>query len=624
MAGTVLADDPTPAPSPEPGPEPSPEPQPTSGPVPAPTGSPTPQPPATTPPGSPPATTHPPGSPPAVPSPSSPPVKPPARSGPRAKISNPTMERPDAVGEAGTGVLNVNTDDVWDAASAVKRCANDFGKRTENALDTLTGTGNMAGIDLVATFFAGCYDPLADQVGMAGHDLVEALAGVALGLVASANNFSKADHQSSVGQSGQPETQPRPAVIDIPRTRPAPASGGAYLDLTGDTTGFLLHAVPRSLEGLAALVPTGHQDRLLTAASAWRQIAEDAGQLSLQLNSAIDQITISDSAQAKLAGRGVPNPSGTIGSWQDAMRQFVSRIWGSRPWLASSGTSSAPLEIMGECAAALGNGCIELANAIDVTRSKLEHRMGDLAFAVLLEIVFSETGPLDILVGAIIDSKMIEDCIQILYANYWQPVDRLYDAWVKGGLRGKLEFAVKMMPSLAAMEAQADSVGDRALHDFQYPGLLATNSGAIKANRFKSVPPGSVYPVDLATMEGVGSGNFHAHTIAKHVGQTDAQLQQRLADQSTIPAASTFTSEGAAQNFVQADINHNEAAIKAWLRTQSATPRSFTYTPSGHIATGLTLTRNGSRVQGAYSVRVVLKYMPGLNPNFIVLTAYPE
>ncbi|MBO0803963.1 MAG: hypothetical protein J2P25_12930 [Nocardiopsaceae bacterium] len=529
------------------------------------------------------------------------------------------MKGPNAIGQPGTGVLDVNTDDVWDAARAVAKCANAFGEDAESVMGTLAGTGNMAGTDLVATFFGGCYDPLAEQVSMAASDLVEALSGVALGLNTSANNFSAADHHSSVGHSGSPPAQSRPVVTGIPHRRPAPASGSAYLDLTGDPEGLIVHALARAeLQSVVALFPTGHQDRLLAAASAWRQFAQDAQQLDSRLDSALDTITIAGNAQPALADRGVPDPGDTIRSWQDQMQAFVSRIWGSRPWLPQSGSNSAPLDIMGDCAASLGNACIDLASAIDITRSNLEHRMGGLAWGVLLEIIFSETGPLDAIIGGIFDGAMIGDCLKILYSDYWQPVKRLQGFLDANSQRTRLEAAVRTMPSLQAMDAQADSVADRALHDFQYPGLLASST-ATKANKGISVPPGTTLPVDLSTLEGVDG----AHTISRHVGLTEAQMRQRLDDQH-VPAASTFTSEGAAQALVQDGINHDQQGIDNWLNTQSTGSKTLTYTPGGNMTTGLTMRSGSSTEQPAYSMRIILKRMPTLKPPFIVLTAYPD
>lgn len=611
-------------PTPQPAQTPA-QPAPTSGP--SSPGSPAPQPPATIPPSQPPATPHtpqppatqPPGHPPAVPSHPSPP----AGTGPRTPIPDPVMQGPNAIGQPGTGVLDVDTDDVWDAARAVAKCANAFGEDAESVMATMAGTGNMAGTDLIATFFGGCYDPLAEQVSLAAPALVKALDGVALGLNTSANNFSAADHHSSVGHGGSPPAQSRPDVAWIPHRQPPPASGGTHLDLTGDPRGIILHSLERTdLEGLVALVPTGHQDRLLTAASAWRQFAQYAQQLDSRLDAALDTITIARNAGSALAGRGVPAPGATIRSWQDEMQDFVSRIWGSEPWLPSSGSNRAPLDIMGECAASLGNACIDLANAIDVTRSKLERRMGELAFGVLLEIIFSETGPLDVIIGGIFDAVMIMDCLKILYSDYWQPVERIYDLLDANGLRTRLEAAVRTMPSLQAMDAQADSVGDRALHDFQYPGLLASST-AVKANKGKSVPPGTRYPVNLNTEEGLAG----AHTISRHVGLTEAQLRQRLADDPKHPpAASTFPSEEAAQFLVQDGINADQKNIGKWLTTQPfpTSPKALTYTPGRNVPTGLTMRRGSSNPQAAYSMRIILKPMPTLKPPFIVLTAYPD
>ena len=64
-------------------------------------------------------------------------------------------------------------------------------------------------------------------------------------------------------------------------------------------------------------------------------------------------------------------------------------------------------------------------------------------------------------------------------------------------------------------------------------------SGGLAAARALSVRRGVV---NLAAEEAAGG-----HTIARHVGRTEAQLRQRLAAQPGIPAASTFASREVAE-----------------------------------------------------------------------------
>lgn len=69
--------------------------------------------------------------------------------------------------------------------------------------------------------------------------------------------------------------------------------------------------------------------------------------------------------------------------------------------------------------------------------------------------------------------------------------------------------------------------------------------------------------VSLAAEEGLGG-----HTIARHVGGTEAELRLRLA-QSRIPAASTFRSLGEAESAVAQTLRANRRQSKRGQRTRS-------------------------------------------------------
>lgn len=66
------------------------------------------------------------------------------------------------------------------------------------------------------------------------------------------------------------------------------------------------------------------------------------------------------------------------------------------------------------------------------------------------------------------------DCARILVTEYYQPIEHAKDAITALSLRTQLETALKAAPTTTAIEAQSEQIGDRALHDFTYPGLTAT------------------------------------------------------------------------------------------------------------------------------------------------------
>jgi len=78
----------------------------------------------------------------------------------------------------------------------------------------------------------------------------------------------------------------------------------------------------------------------------------------------------------------------------------------------------------------------------------------------------------------------------------------------------------------------------------------------------------SVWSHNSGCVPGGGLGaheNAGGHTIAEHVGKTDAELAARLAREPHIPAASTFTNRAVAENAIAQALEANQAAINAWL-----------------------------------------------------------
>jgi hypothetical protein len=60
------------------------------------------------------------------------------------------------------------------------------------------------------------------------------------------------------------------------------------------------------------------------------------------------------------------------------------------------------------------------------------------------------------------------------------------------------------------------------------------------------------------------------HTLARHVGKTDADLIGRLATQTRITGASSFASEAIAESVISSTIKSNRGAIKSWLNGPNA------------------------------------------------------
>lgn len=67
--------------------------------------------------------------------------------------------------------------------------------------------------------------------------------------------------------------------------------------------------------------------------------------------------------------------------------------------------------------------------------------------------------------------------------------------------------------------------------------------------------------------------NAGGHTIARHVGKTDAQLVQRLQQNPNIAAASTYTDLATAEAFIQAGLTVQRVVINQWAANALAGAR---------------------------------------------------
>ncbi len=136
--------------------------------------------------------------------------------------------------------------------------------------------------------------------------------------------------------------------------------------------------------------------------------------------------------------------------------------------------------------------------------------------------------------------------------------------------------------------------------------LVAARVAAIRAGR-----------ISLAAHETQGG-----HTIARHVGRTEAELRARLASQQAIPAASTFQTLAQAERAVAAGLKANRLAITQWAKTAApGAKRAFVWSSSSPVGEGVV------RATGALTkmsrVRIVLKKQALQGKIYYVLTAFP-
>lgn len=162
---------------------------------------------------------------------------------------------------------------------------------------------------------------------------------------------------------------------------------------------------------------------------------------------------------------------------------------------------------------------------------------------------------------------------------------------------------------LGVDEETAKRIGDGV--DLLVPLAVA---GALVAARVAAIRVGRI---SLAAHEAQGG-----HTIARHVGRTEAQLRARLASQTTIPAASTFQTLAQAERAVAAGLQANRTAIAQWAR--SAAPgakQAFQWTSSSPIGQGVI--RATGRLTQMSRIRIVLRKQSFHGKLYYVLTAFP-
>jgi toxin YxiD len=121
---------------------------------------------------------------------------------------------------------------------------------------------------------------------------------------------------------------------------------------------------------------------------------------------------------------------------------------------------------------------------------------------------------------------------------------------------------------------------------------------------------------DLSQDEAAGG-----HILRKHVGQTEEQLRERLAHESGITGASTYTDRSTAEHAVGAAIAQSQGRIQRWLNRPGGHPNlALDYDSESPI--GRTMNRGEYQSRPCTHALVVLKY--SRPDNYYVLTSYPE
>ena len=124
---------------------------------------------------------------------------------------------------------------------------------------------------------------------------------------------------------------------------------------------------------------------------------------------------------------------------------------------------------------------------------------------------------------------------------------------------------------------------------------------------------------DLALDESLGG-----HTLARHVGKSDAELADRLRREPGISAASTYTDRTIAERVVGAALARAGGKLKTWEQRSGRRPNLvLDYTEPSRQPIGRSLRRGQPSPRTASRAIVVLRWHER-SDRFYVLTSYPE
>jgi hypothetical protein len=114
------------------------------------------------------------------------------------------------------------------------------------------------------------------------------------------------------------------------------------------------------------------------------------------------------------------------------------------------------------------------------------------------------------------------------------------------------------------------------------------------------------------------------HTIARHVGKTNAQLAERLRQQADIAAASTYPDLQTAETVVGAALEKERRRVAAWAARGGRRPNlALRYRSTTPKPIGRSWRRGKVAPDAAFEAVVVLRWdVP--RGAFCVLTSYPE
>lgn len=548
---------------------------------------------------------------------------------------------------SGQGTIDVTPSVLYQVSTNVAGQQDPLDRGIKAFLDELARYPDGGGRGSAMKAFTKIYVKVANRFLEVWAKSVVSVGGAAVGFTSTANNYVAADHATHPSSTGQPTQRPTPHVIDTP-----PVYGPVTDFKWGDVDASQDFA-QEALEGLeaavltvlrpllehecrwgkaATILPLPNYLRLYSISEAWRMPQNTLTMVDGMLTGYIGGITDQSNQE-----------------WYDAMRQFCSTLWGTSAWgqtrdgydwandnAHKRGTSHPVFAVLFDTCDAMVDAIFHVAQAAEDVRDDL-HRIyrkavedsirqldpRDLditdAKSVIKGLWDAGKGLVaDVSVGIVldIDEGAMNDAVDTYNNRVHRQARRVKE------LMTALDEAYTSAPTFNAESARSEAFGARTMTGFKGDPLYTVPGDDESKHRF---------PVDLANQEGVAG----AHVIDKHVGKTDAQLEQRLRDQAKLRpdgtvapiAASTFPDLASAQRYTQAvlDDPRNQQKISNWLagnpdpnRSRRTLGLSFTDT------VGRTLTRGDSSAHDSHMVNVTLRPRPGGHPPYVVLTSMPS
>lgn len=545
------------------------------------------------------------------------------------------------------GTIDVTPSILYGVSTGVAGQQDPLDRGIKSFLDELARYPDGGGNGSAMKDFTSAYVQVADRFLEVWAKSVVSVGGAAVGFTSTANNYAAADAATHPSSAGHPTHRPLPHVIDRPPAY-GPVTDFKWGDLDPGQS-----IMQEALEGLeaavlavlrpllehecrwgkaATILPLPNHLRLYSISQAWRMPQTTLGMVDGTLTGLIGGIT--DQADQ---------------DWYHAMRTFCSTLWGTSAWgqtregydwandgARKRGTSHPVFAVLFDTCDAMVDAVYAVAKAAEDVRDdlhriyrravldslkQLDPRHLDITDAKSVVKGLWNAGKglvTDLSVGIVldIDEGALNDAVSAYNNRIHRQVREIK------ALLPALDEAYTSAPTFNAESARAEAFGARALTDFKGDPLYTVPGDDESRHRF---------PVDLANQEGVTG----AHVIDKHVGKTDAQLEQRLRDQAKIRpdgtvapiAASSFTDLTSAQRYTQSVLDDpaNQQKIANWLAGNPNPARSArTIGLAFTDAVGRTWTRGDSSAHDSHIVNVTLRPRPGGHPPYIVLTSMPS